>query len=135
MKANILYPKKYSVYTTSPHDSWMMRVQFKDRYPTPEEIITDYVVLPFTLDVETKEEAFSIMNNYENNPLGCTSDNDEEGKKMQQWLLDHDLDHTSMSVGDIIVLKGKAFLCMSSGWKEIELSDPYKLALKKSLER
>jgi len=130
-KIEIKYPKRKN--KENMHDDWMMRVSYKNKYPTREEIDADYVTLPipneFWLKMNMPDEEyktaildaiFNIMNRYDTNPMGMTSESDEHGKRMQQWLRNHDIRHTSMSVGDVIILDNNIYVCDVQGWKEVQ---------------
>jgi len=134
MEIKVKYPKR--VNKENMHDDWMMRVTYKSRFPTKEEIETDYVTLPIPddfwfkvfgdLNPKTEEDRiavldsiFSDMNRYEINPMAMKNETDVDGKKMQQWLKDNEIRHTSMSVGDVIILDNSIYVCDVQGWKEV----------------
>jgi len=107
------------------HDDWMMRVSYKERFPTKKEIEADYMTLPIPNDYWSKfdmpddeyehqilDTIFKIMNNYDINPMS-TEEN-------QQWLKDNEIRHTSMSVGDIVILDNNIYVCAVQGWKEVK---------------
>ena len=48
-----------------------------------------------------------------------TQDNPMSTKEMQTWIRENNVSHTSMSVGDVIELDNKVFVCASEGWKEV----------------
>ena len=105
------------------------RIVYEDELPTKADIATDYKELPisnsFWLNkfdkinsskLPIKEHAcflaviFSIMN---------TQDNPMSTKEMQNWIKENKVSHTSMSVGDVIELNNKTYVCATVGWKEI----------------
>ena len=101
---------------------WLMEIGMNDHpnYPTIDQVKEEYVKLPVTLQMEKNsteelERAFRTMN-LDKNPMGT--------KEMQQWILDHDLTHTSMSNGDIIEVPAKGnkkvlYICEDFGFSDI----------------
>lgn len=107
------------------------RFQSED-LPSPEQVnelweqLPDWVVeglAPQITFMYREEEAlcdriFYLMNHYEHNPLAIDFYEDENPKG-QNWIKENNLDHTSMSVGDIVVLDGTHYYCASLGWKKL----------------
>ena len=63
--------------------------------------------------VENNLERIFSGFNLSTNPLGT--------KKMQQWIREHDVAHTSMSVGEIVKVDGEWWYCADVGWEKMEL--------------
>lgn len=78
------------------------------------------------------ENIFRRMNSYETNPLAieyphridCYEDGEtpkllepDNPRIGQEWMKEHNVHHTSMSVGDIVEINGKLWHCQSAGWK------------------
>lgn len=64
----------------------------------------------FPITIKTPDEAFAILNGG-----GCIA-NPLDTLKSQQFIRENGT-HTSMSVGDIIEIKGVYYLCEDAGWK------------------
>lgn len=118
----------YKSSHTDPYNDWDMKT-YKKIYPTKQDLKTGYVLLPipsshwnqFDLPTTKKnvpDALFHIMNQYTTNPMARKSANDPQGDKMQQWIRDHHT-HTSMSVGDVVIVDGTMYVCDTMGWKEI----------------
>jgi len=120
----IKYPKRSSERNFDK--DWDVRVNYKDEFPSKADIAKDYKELPIPkkywsawqlnqIDEIYSEpildEIFKLMNNYKTNPLS--------NKEMQTWLKENKVSHTSMSVGDVIELDNKTFVCATMGWKEV----------------
>lgn len=91
-----------------------MEVMYHKNFPSIKDIKKDYVELPITIDVEDKTEfgkIFSMLNR-DDNPMGTP--------EHQQWIRDHGVHHTSMSVGDVVQLSDCYYLCKDIGWEEIK---------------
>lgn len=95
-------------------DEWLMWVTMRKKIPTKEDIARDYVQLPFTIDIDGEDELDTIFEklNVGDNPLAT--------EKNQHWLIEHDVCHTSMSVGDVVQLDDRYFVCAGVGWEEID---------------
>jgi hypothetical protein len=88
------------------------RMYDEGHYLTPQEILSDYAVV---FESECKDdvlpdELFVLLNSDEN-PLACI-----QGQKKIKKL---GVDHTSMCIGDILVIDKEWHVCDVSGWKEI----------------
>jgi len=122
MKLEIKYPKKRSKERNFNKD-WDVRVLYKGEFPTIKEIENNYVTLPITefwdqigLTEETFEtwildKVFKLMNQDNTNPM--------TRPEMQEWIRKNTT-HTSMSVGDVIKVDNKYYVCKDIGWKEIK---------------
>lgn len=79
---------------------------------TRENMKETHVEMPINLEVSTPEDAFVIFNDagIVENPLS-TPEN-------QQFIRNAGT-HTSMSVGDIVEIKGVMYLCEDIGWREL----------------
>ena len=106
MKAKIFYWKDM--------EKWYMNVMYHNKLPSVADIKKDFVELPITIEVKNKDELPKIFHtlNIDENPMGT--------KENQQWIVDHGLRHTSMSVGDIACIDGTYYVCAPIGWKEIK---------------
>lgn len=106
MNAKIYYWKEIK--------KWLLEVTMRRSFPTKEDIKKDYVQLPFTLEIEGKDELDRIFEqlNVGDNPLATTEN--------QEWLKANEVCHTSMSVGDVVQLDDQYFVCAGVGWEEIE---------------
>jgi len=103
---------------------WDVRVNYKDEFPSKADIATDYKELPISNEYWKKQDLpnpihdlavldtiFYLMNHDEINPMS--------NKEMQTWIRENKVSHTSMSVGDVIELDNKTFVCATVGWKEV----------------
>ncbi len=87
-----------------------------------------FIELPFEVDydhskslVENLEEVFRMMNIYQSNPMAQTSDDDEEGKRKQEWLrknMEHP--HTSMCTGDAVKIGDEILVVDEFGFTKYE---------------
>ena len=101
---------------------WLKEIGMNDHpsYPTIDQVREEYVKLPITLEIKNNstgelERIFHTLN-VDRNPMGT--------QKMQEWIRDHDLTHTSMSNGDIIEvpIKGNKrvlYICEDFGFTDI----------------
>lgn len=99
-------------------DMQRMLDQYENIYPTKQTFKKDYKKLPVEFSFKPK---ISIRDNLnivfdrlnQDNPLGS--------KKNQKWIGENlkPYPHTSMSVGDIVKMKGSYYLCKSFGWKKL----------------
>ena len=84
------------------------------------------------------ENIFRRMNSYETNPLALEYvmridcyENGQTPKLLepdnprfgQEWMKEHNVHHTSMSVGDIVEINGKLWHCQRTGWKLINIEN------------
>ena len=110
-----------------PYDEWDVKVSYKDTFPTLSDIENDYVELPipnkfwwgwgsrgWETNERTLDEIFGLMNNYSRNPIA-----DGRGGEMQNWIKEHGVRHTSMSVGDAVSIGDKTFVCARFGWNKV----------------
>ena len=107
----------------------MVDVQYEGRYPTQEQISSDYVTVHefnipdsighlnedgFLINSGNEEivpdDFFSKFNNG-TNPLATP-----EG---QRFIKENGVRHTSMSIGDIIEVEGLPYICDCEGWTRI----------------
>lgn len=128
MEINIYYTQKPT--EENYLDSWSSKVHI-NKYPTIKDVKKEYIKLPIDecfwkswrfIDVKevpkderTLEAIFALFNNYTHNPMA-----DGKDGKMQKWLKDHNVVHTSMSVGDVIQLDNEFFVCAMEGWKKLK---------------
>lgn len=63
-------------------------------------------------DLQICDDMFSLFNNDKNNPLSTN--------EMQKILEERNIDHTSMSVGDIVQIGKKRYICVNVGWHLME---------------
>jgi hypothetical protein len=96
---------------------WMLET-YKDHpdVPTEDEFKKEYARIPikFNINDGTEKELNSIFHklNVDNNPMGT--------KMRQNWIRANGLKHTSMSVGDIVLVNKKnLFMCADFGWTKI----------------
>jgi hypothetical protein len=77
----------------------------------PIALKKDYVILPEFYHT-TPEQIFGLLNS-ENNPMGT--------KENQRWIKDNGLNHTSMSIGDMIIdsVAEITIVCMPAGFKRV----------------
>lgn len=102
--------KKSKVYYWKKGTS--LKYMVEGKIPTKKEFEKDYVKLP----VETSETNLDEI--WEDYNIG-KSKHKMGQKKNQDWLKEHGLSHTTMSVGDIIKVGNKHFIVKHEGWKEI----------------
>ena len=100
--------------------------------PTQEQVdklwkqLPDWVVDEFHYIIKHEEwkheslcdRIFYLLNHYEHNPLAIDFYEDQNPKG-QNWLKENNVGHTSMSVGDIVVIDGTHYYCASFGWKKL----------------
>lgn len=125
MEIRILYPIRRE--ERNYDKDWDVRVSYKNEFPTKANIEKDYKELPISetfwkdslkrlLDFDSGEHLletiFHLLNMDETNPMS-TDD-------MQDWIRANKVSHTSMSVGDIIMLDNNIYVCADEGWKEIK---------------
>ena len=82
-------------------------------------------------DTENQEHVYNAFNDNYLNPLSmynttnkvCLLDNGESvtGEEFQKAMKENKVScgHTSMSVGDIVLVDGTVYLCQDIGWKEL----------------
>ena len=69
-------------------------------------------------DEQLCDGIFYRLNHYDLNPL--SPDFYEDGNMIgQNWMKENNVGHTSMSVGDIVVIDGTHYYCASFGWKKL----------------
>ena len=105
----IYYAK--SVMNT-PH--WMMLTDAREMKfvsMSKSSFRRNYKKLPITLLTNDPNRAFDILNN-EDNPMSTDV--------KQNWLRANGVRHTSMSVGDVMLVNGKYFIVMGVGFAEIQ---------------
>ena len=104
-----------------PHNVWGVKLYLDnpEGFPTKSEVKRTYAKLPIpqsfwkskgiikNIDLD---EIYAVMNTGDN-PMSWNS---PDGDKMQQWIKDHDT-HTSTSIGDVIAINGKFYVC-DKGW-------------------
>ena len=121
MKVEIKYPKRSR--NRNFDKDWDVKVNYKAIFPTKADIDKDYVTLPIPnefwakvgVDANEKwvlDKIFGMMNKYETNPMSIP--------EMQDWIRSNEVSHTSMSVGDIIILDNNIYVCDVQGWKEVQ---------------
>jgi hypothetical protein len=107
--------KKSKVYYWK--DVKSMDYMVEGKTPTKEDFEKDYVKLP----VETEEkELEQIWHDYNvgksKHKLGT--------EKIQDWIRDHDLSHTSMSIGDVVQKNGDFYIARDVGWEKLKWKSP-----------
>lgn len=100
MRIQILYASRRCPYRFTAQEG---------NIPSPSEIETQYVkVADYEVveDCVTPDDIFSIMNL---EPETC----------FDRTAYDRGVEHTSMSVGDIVMLDSEAHLCLPVGWHKL----------------
>jgi hypothetical protein len=122
MEIKVLYPKRYE--ERNYLNDWDIKVGYKEQIPTKADIEKDYKELPISkkywsawqLDlIDSKEDIleqlFLLFNRYQTNPMSTD--------EMQNWIKENKVSHTSMSVGDIVILDNDIYVCANEGWKKV----------------
>lgn len=94
-------------------DTEFARSALLGKTPTKEEFQKHYnlVLMRDPEELFTKEEIFALLNNI---PRG-----NKLFMQVVETVKEKHYSHTSMSVGDIIEIKGRFFLCYCVGWEDI----------------
>ena len=103
--------------------NWSLTIISNKEYPVKEDIEKYYKLIQLPIDfwdanldeIEDDtllENIFLMMNNYDENPLS--------NSKMQKWLKENNISHTSMSPGDIVSIDGRYYICDVIGWKKMD---------------
>ena len=110
-------------------DEFPPKFKFGDTLPNVKELRENWKVLPDWVYENLAEDG---MNAYETNPraieyphrIDCYEDGEtpkllepDNPRIGQEWMKEHNVHHTSMSVGDIVEINGKLWHCQSAGWK------------------
>ena len=124
MEIKVLYPKRNE--ERNYLNDWDIKVSYKEQIPTKADIEKDYKELPISkkywsswqLDIADPkykesilEEIFKLFNSYKTNPMSIN--------EMQDWIKENKVSHTSMSVGDIVILDNDIYVCANEGWKKV----------------
>ena len=122
MEIEIKYPRRSEVRNFE--NDWDVKVNYKNEFPTKADIERNYVKLPIDqsfwdaigLSEETfkpwvLDKIFQLMNKYGTNPMSTD--------EMQNWIKENKGSHTSMSVGDVIIIDNNIYVCATVGWKEV----------------
>ena len=118
----VYYQKEFNPYAKYTDD------QLKNFSKTHTKVFEGTIT-----NVHNEEDVFSTFNHDNENPLSYTNDKDRvcligddaagTGKDFQKAMRLGlvDCHHTSMSVGDIVVIDGAAYLCQDFGWKKFNI--------------
>ena len=117
----VYYQKEFNPYAKYTDD------QLKNFSKTHTKVFEGTIT-----NVENEEDVFSAFNNDYANPLSYTNETNQvcvigknygTGKDFQKAMRLGlvDCHHTSMSVGDIVVIDGAAYLCQDFGWKKFNI--------------
>lgn len=86
---------------------------FSTENVTIESMKETHLAIPHEFNNEkTLDAIWMILNDYATNPLSA-----ENGG--QGWLIENNMHHTSMSIGDIIERDGKFYICADEGWETL----------------
>lgn len=99
-----------------------MDYMVEGKTPTKEDFEKDYAKLP----VETEEKELEQI--WEDYNIG-KSHHKLSSKEMQDWIRDHELSHTSMSIGDIIQKNGDFYIARDVGWEKLKWKNPKHMGL------
>jgi hypothetical protein len=84
----------------------------KGKTPTKEEFEKDYVELPIESDKDNLESIFEDFNIGKSHQKMSLREN-------QDWIRQHGLSHTSMSVGDVAKINNDFYIVKDVGWKKL----------------
>lgn len=103
---NLETPEKVEIEKNYLEREWVELQEMK----RPADIEEDQKVL---------QKLWKIFNDYDLNPL--SAQNEPGNEEDQPTIQEHNVDHTSMSVGDIVKLDGTMYIACSVGWAEVEV--------------
>lgn len=95
------------------------KVQIERDYLEREWVEVADIEKPEKKDEQSLNQLWKIFNNYNVNPLAAQNDEGEEHE--QPTIQDAGVDHTSMSIGDIVEIDGTLYIACSVGWAEVEV--------------